>query len=305
MRSAAYRPFRSAGRLGLAVSFALAALFGPAGSFFGSSAETADRVSASSAAADLPAPGPNRYVHDFARLLLPEEEARITAVGRSLEAKTGAQLVAVTVESTGGRSIDDYALRLFRAWGIGQKGKNNGVLLLVNRENLFAGRPGKVRIEVGYGLEGVIPDGVAGRILDDVVLPAWAAGDIGRGIVEGYLALAARIARDAGLELADALGEDLRAYEAIGAPPILPGWAVIVAVFAWAALFVGLAVWCQRRAGDPDPRRRCPFAVGRIDDDERPWFWGGFGGLGDSGHSGGSGGSGFGGGSSGGGGASR
>ncbi|NLL18707.1 MAG: TPM domain-containing protein, partial [Clostridia bacterium] len=85
-------------------------------------------------------------------------------VALALKKASGADLVVVTVENLGGYTIEEYALELFRRWGLGDKEKNNGVLLLVNKENVLTGQSGRVRIEVGYGLEGAIPDGKAGRI---------------------------------------------------------------------------------------------------------------------------------------------
>lgn len=99
------------------------------------------------------------------------------------EAKTSDQLVVATVPSLQGTSIEDYANRLFRHWKIGQADKDNGVLLLV------APTERKVRIEVGYGLEGVLPDAVASTIISTAILPAFRSGDIRAGINRGVAAI--------------------------------------------------------------------------------------------------------------------
>lgn len=143
-----------------------------------------------------PKPAKFDYVYDYAGLLDRETAATISSLGRELDGKTEAQLVVVTVASLGDSTIEDYANTLFRSWGLGSREKNNGVLLLVNKENLLAGKPGRVRIEVGYGLEGAIPDGKAGRILDFYVLPRWEQQNYSEGILQGYLAIAAEVANE-------------------------------------------------------------------------------------------------------------
>ena len=89
-----------------------------------------------------------------------EDREKILAMGRDLDRATKAQVVVVTMTSLGSDSIENYANRLFRKWGIGDRTKNNGVLLLIAKEDR------KFRIEVGYGLEGAITDGYAGSVLD-------------------------------------------------------------------------------------------------------------------------------------------
>jgi uncharacterized protein len=85
----------------------------------------------------------------------------IVSIGRELYDKTGSEAAVVVIDTTGDESIEEYANGLFREWGIGNKQKNNGVLLLV------AVKDRKMRIEVGYGLEGILPDGKTGRIRDE------------------------------------------------------------------------------------------------------------------------------------------
>lgn len=236
------------------------------------------------------------YVFDFGGIIESKDLSIITRVGRELDDKTKAQVVVVTVDTLGGANIEEYANQLFRAWGLGDRQKNNGVLLLVNKENTLAGRPGRVRIEVGYGLEGAIPDGKAGRILDNYVLPRWGQKQYSEGIVQGFLAIAAEVAKEYNVTLdgnyAPVPMRASRKADSVPAPVI----ALIVAI----VLMVLLSSVSRRR-------RR-----GRRDDDEfggpggrsggwwggGPFFGGGGGGFG-------GGGGGFGGGSSGGGGSSR
>jgi uncharacterized protein len=97
----------------------------------------------------------------------------------NLEAQTTDQLVVVTLRSLEGYTIEDYGVRLGRKWQIGQKDKNNGVLLIV------APKERKVRIEVGYGLEGVLPDAVGKYIIEKSILPRFRDGAMTAGIVRG------------------------------------------------------------------------------------------------------------------------
>jgi uncharacterized protein len=121
-------------------------------------------------------PQPTGLVTDAANVLDESVERQIQATLRDVEQKSGAQVAVATVSSLDSMTIDDYAERLFRVWGIGQKGKDNGVLILV------APTDRAVRIEVGYGLEGVLPDGLAGQIIREQAIPAFRNGDFPGGI---------------------------------------------------------------------------------------------------------------------------
>lgn len=108
----------------------------------------------------------------------PTREA-LSAKLESLEAKSGIQLVVATVNTLEGEEIEPYANALFRAWGLGQKEKNNGVLLLI------APKEHKVRIEVGYGLEGVLTDALSKIIITNAMAPRFKAGDFSGGVTRG------------------------------------------------------------------------------------------------------------------------
>src|SRR5262249_22820108 len=112
-------------------------------------------------------------------ILSPGTRSLLTGELADLEAKTSRQLVVVTVKSLEGRGIEDYGVRLGRAWQIGQKGKNNGVLLIV------APTERKVRIEVGYGLEGELTDAVSKLIIEQRILPLFRQNNMTGGIVAG------------------------------------------------------------------------------------------------------------------------
>jgi len=118
-------------------------------------------------------------VVDEANILDASDRAALTARLADLEARTTDQLVVVTLRSLQGLTIEDYGVRLGRAWKIGQKDKNNGVLLIV------APTDRKVRIEVGYGLEGELTDAVSRLIMDKSILPRFRDSDFRGGISRG------------------------------------------------------------------------------------------------------------------------
>lgn len=118
-------------------------------------------------------------VVDRANLLDPAAEARIDAKLAELERKTTTQLVVATLPSLQDYDIADYGYQLGRHWGIGQRGSNNGVLLIV------APNERKVRIEVGYGLEGTLTDAVTRLIIANAILPRFRTGDFAGGIERG------------------------------------------------------------------------------------------------------------------------
>ncbi len=146
-------------------------------------------------AQDIPIPSPRGYANDFAGVIAAEDEEKIALLGLELEQKTGAQLAVVTVQEMGGVTAEEYAVRLFETWGIGNKEKDNGVLLFLAMQER------RLRIEVGYGLEGVVSDGISGEILDRYVLPRFRENDYSQGMLLGAQAIAGVIAKDAGVEI--------------------------------------------------------------------------------------------------------
>jgi uncharacterized protein len=118
-------------------------------------------------------------VVDGAHLLDAATTSSITTKLAALEQKNGTQLVVVTLPSLQGYEIEDYGYQLGRSWGIGQKGKNNGALLIV------APNEHRVRIEVGYGLEGTLTDAVSRLIIENAILPRLRVNDYAGGISRG------------------------------------------------------------------------------------------------------------------------
>ena len=126
-------------------------------------------------------------VVDNAEILKPETRERITAIGKAHEDKTTDQIAVLTIPTLGGESVEEFADRVFKAWKLGQKGKDNGVLVVV------APQDRRMRIEVGYGLEGTLTDVAASRIIRNVMTPAFKSGDFDRGVDDGVAAIVAQL----------------------------------------------------------------------------------------------------------------
>jgi len=135
------------------------------------------------ALAEPPIPTLTGRVVDQAGILDRATIDAITQQTAGYEAATGRQLVVVTLPSLQGYPIEDWGLALGRGWGIGQKGKNNGVLLIV------APNDRELRIEVGYGLEGDLPDATANTIIQSEILPQFKRGDMKAGVRAGVTAI--------------------------------------------------------------------------------------------------------------------
>ncbi|WP_299171452.1 TPM domain-containing protein [uncultured Brevundimonas sp.] len=154
-------------------------------------------------------------VVDQADLLDPATEQALTAKLAALEATSSDQLVVVTVSSLQDQEIEDYGYQLGRAWGIGQKEGDNGVLLIV------APTERKVRIEVGYGLEPILTDAFSSQVIRNDILPAFREGDYQAGVVRGVDALITQLELDPAEAQARAAAAATEQEDA-GAAPILP-----------------------------------------------------------------------------------
>ncbi len=175
-------------------------------------------------------------VVDGAGLLSVQDREALTRSLADLEAKTTDQLVVVTLKTLQGRPIEDYGYQLGRAWGIGQKGKDSGVLLIV------AATERKVRIEVGYGLEGTLTDAATKIIIEDTILPRFKAGDFPGGINAGTAAIAQLMVGDTGSTRASPQASTPVDHRQ-SAP--MPVWLIIVLGLAG----VGLLIFCTVTGG--------------------------------------------------------
>lgn len=129
-------------------------------------------------------PVPPRLVNDFAGILRPQERAALENKLDEFDATKSTQIAIVTVKSLNGYDKADYAVRLAEKWGIGQKGKNNGILILV-KPKTAAERSGDIYIAVGYGLEPVVPDVIASQIIRNEILPSFKQNDYFTGFDRG------------------------------------------------------------------------------------------------------------------------
>ncbi len=151
---------------------------------------------------ELPEPSTQFYVADYANIISAEDSKQIVSSSEELNQKFKAQIVVATLLTINGEDIDAYANQLFRKWQIGDAEKNNGVLLLVVKNDHV------MRVEVGYGLEGAITDGYSGEIIDGLV-PYFKKEKYSEGIIEAYKKLATRIYE----ENNEAVPESLSVYK--------------------------------------------------------------------------------------------
>lgn len=227
-------------------------------------------------AQEVAIPRPRGFVSDYAGVIDEPTKTTLIKLIEGVERRTTAEIAVLTVESTQPLDAFQYSVRVFDRWKIGKKGKDNGVLFLV------AVKDRRMWITVGYGLEGILPDGKVGEIRDRFVLPHFRKGDYGRGILEGTTAIARVIT-----------GEGIAAL-----PPAGSATGELVALMAIGLLSALLVLWVAFEV------RKHGFRLGGSGGGGA-WSYGGSGsggGWGGGGFSGGSSG-GFGGGSTGGGGA--
>lgn len=123
-------------------------------------------------------PSPSGFINDFAGILTSQDKTDLIQVSQALKKATGAELAVAIVDSVESLSPKEYAVKLFEKWGIGEKGKDNGVLVLL------AMKERRIEIEVGYGLEGVLNDALAGKILDNYAVPYFKQGEMATGVLE-------------------------------------------------------------------------------------------------------------------------
>ncbi|KKC25670.1 TPM domain-containing protein [Sphingomonas sp. SRS2] len=163
-------------------------------------------------------------VVDQAKLLSPEQAAALDAKLAQLEAQSGRQMVVATVASLQDYPIEDYGYRLGRAWGLGDKKANDGLILLV------APNERKVRIEVGYGLEPIVTDALASVIIQRRILPLFREGDMAGGIVTGAEGLVQllQLPPDQAQAQAQKLVDEDRKTEKSGIPFSLIFWIIVI-----------------------------------------------------------------------------
>ena len=206
-------------------------------------------------------------VVDQAQVLSPDAERELTDKLENLETATGRQLVVATVPSLQGYPIEDYGYRLGRTWGIGQKDKDDGVILLV------APNERKVRIEVGYGLEPVLTDALSSVIIQSVILPKFRDGDLPGGIVAGTDALVEQLGLPADQAKARVAEASQPERHKAQASPIAAIFVILFLIVVFSSLFRG-----GRRGGLGSA---LPWIIlSALGDSRRGGGWGGGGGGG-------------------------
>lgn len=226
-------------------------------------------------------PRPRGAINDFASVIPSDIESTMNNLSQELWSKAETAVVVATFKSIGDNEPDTYANKLYEAWGIGKKGEDKGALIFLVMDQR------RVRIETGYGVEGILPDGRVGSILDQYVVPLLKQGQYGKGLLNGMIAVGEVIAKDAGVTL----GDGYRAHPPARERKPSKGSSAYYFFFLIFILIFGLLPSWLRMGG----RNRRTYRRGY-----GTYYGGGFGGSGFSGGFGG-----FGGGFSGGGGAGR
>jgi uncharacterized protein len=130
-------------------------------------------------------------INDYAGLLSETEKTKLESYLTYVENNSGAQIALLTIPSLQGDSLESYSIRVADKWKLGEKGKDNGVLLLIALEEK------KIRIEVGYGLESVLTDAATGYIIREIMVPSFKKGNYEQGIAEGLAAIGGAVTREA------------------------------------------------------------------------------------------------------------
>ncbi|TQR19957.1 TPM domain-containing protein [Psychrobacillus vulpis] len=247
------------------------------------------------AASDIPKPIPGEsYVHDYENYLSESTKQQVEELGLKLDKATGAQIVVMIINSLNGQNVNQFSVDVIREFGIGDSKKNNGVLFVIETDPTKKGDR-DVAITVGYGLEGALPDGKIGRILDEYTYPYLEQGSVDDAVLSTYQVLFNEVATEYGMdsELVETKNP-ASSDEGFSFTTII---AIIVVVYI---IFSIMNNGGGGRGGSGRRRRSSTTMFGPGS------FGGGFGGFGGSGgKSSGGGFGGFGGGSSGGGGAGR
>jgi uncharacterized protein len=249
-------------------------------------------IAASLFAQNIPAkPNPPRLVNDIAHVLTAEQIAGLEQKLVDYDDSTSTQIVVVTVPTTGDYDVQEYALKILRDWGVGNRKTNNGIVILAAIDDH------KIRIETGYGLEGAIPDIIAKQIIDNYITPAFREGNYYQGFDQ------------AADQLIKAARGEYKAPEGYRNRGQKSGKGIPAGLIFFILMIILLSIFRGRGGGGGGMMSRrgmAPFIIGSLlgGGGNRGGGWGGGGGGGWSGGGGGGGFGGFGGGSGGGGGAS-
>jgi uncharacterized protein len=167
-------------------------------------------------------PALSAHVNDTASMLSPDERTRLEQKLSDYEHKTGRQFALLTLDSLSGDDLEGFSIRVAEAWKLGQKGQDNGLVLLVVKNDH------KLRIEVGYGLEGNVTDAFSSRVIRNVLVPAMRAGTVATGIDQAFDAL---MAQAAGEDVPQSVLKDHGTGQPDSGPSVI-GWLVLLLFLA-------------------------------------------------------------------------
>ncbi|WP_391203351.1 TPM domain-containing protein [Psychrobacillus sp. L4] len=244
------------------------------------------------AASDIPKPIPGEsYVQDYEGYLSPSTKKQIEELGQKLDKATGSQIVVMIINSLNGQNVNQFSTDVIREFGIGDPKKNNGVLLVIETDPTKKGNR-DVYISVGQGLEGALPDGKIGRILENYTNPYLEQGSVDDAVLSTYQVLYNEVAKEYGWD-----GELMEPKDPASSDG---GFSISTIIGIVVVIYFIFTIMNNGGGGGGSGRRRRSIMFGPGS------FGGGFGGgFGGSGKGSGGGFGGFGGGSSGGGGAGR
>ena len=171
-------------------------------------------------------------VMDLAGIFSSTAVDAMAAESERLEQENGAQIAVLTIPSLEGQPLEDYSMRVVEAWKLGREDRDNGVLILIARDDR------KIRIEVGYGLEGVLPDALCGRIIDNAMKPAFREGDFSGGSQRAVEMIS-------GLVRGDPEASAALADTAIGASEAMPLLVMAVIFFSVMSVFTLSALFSK------------------------------------------------------------
>lgn len=196
---------------------------------------------------DVNFPDYTGYINDYVGLLDNSSKSQLETLASKIEAETGGEIAVAIVDSLQGVTEEEYAFELFKKWGIGKEKEDNGILILICTEGEPGNRP--LRIEVGYGLEGVITDLEAGEIINDIIVPNFQAGNYYMGLNNAILTIAEQIYEEKGLEPIDS-GEGTASIATETASPVngFPwGWVCCFPIFFIVTIITALVNLFRRR----------------------------------------------------------
>lgn len=174
-------------------------------------------------------------INDYANILISADEANLENLLKQIEISTSSQIALLTIPSLEGENLESYSLKVAEQWGLGQKDRDNGILLLVAMQEK------QIRLEIGYGLEPIMTDAKSGYIIREVIVPEFQKGNFYQGIASGLLMTGQIITKDY-----DISEEELAAYQKQQTKSKKPQLPVGFLIFLFMMVFGGLG---RRRRG--------------------------------------------------------